>query len=912
MKDYLITTHLDVEERHEKPKNNNGKLRIALFNNLVELEVDEFVEAVTRYGKSFSTTVMDGKGSKEGNYKSNMLFAMDIDNNLNDLPFEDMTKIEDFTNFFEILGIPPFLIYETFSSKPEHPKFRAVWKLNYMNEEPVIFNLISKMLYEIFTLNFNSKSIDRPASLGINRMFFGTNLGYAYYEKDNVLNAAKLFDELIHLKSIQLENKHNGTASRDRNRFLKKLNILEFKKIYNVILRDNIYNVFFWIKKLDQNEDLTIIYSKFSKMIQKSDPRHCTLQGIVMQNRSYSYALLLEDNVDRRINVDKSLKSDHDTVLLTPSDIVVNQDTLKEKTLSMLQSECNIIKHFLKGEHLPHNDRFILLGFLSNFTNGIQHYNKYLKSIGKITDTNITSYMNRKYLTGNCKNSEICGKDHNIFVLYNNALNDVVKDEVKYVDTNELRSNMKLTFENILHSKDNEIHIVKIDTGIGKTSLMHELLNHVDNYLFCFFLHDKKDEFKGEVPDDVYIQKRLPDCINGLHKEFIDSLLEQGINILPTLKVLSKAPDYTEKEKRIIREHIKSYERIHDLKKIYITHARSIYELNNENIKNIIFDETPEKTLHICKSVKYNDITFLMNWSKRQTLNDELDKLVNYYENILDMENGDIIRNEKLFLDLTECLKYDVLMTMDSPVCEMMRADYIMKSKNNDDYIFITLRKLPHDKKIIILSATPNIEELRQIYGNRVKVHEFDKPLLKGKLLQYRKKSYSKYHFQKNDDAMGVVSNIYHQHNFDILITHKSLAGRFARFHQIPKENIFNFGGIEGLNSMSGKDILIAGTPNPPKNYIQLIAKTIYHHDIPEINDPKMMCMQQVHYDGVTFKFFTYRDEVARNIHLQWVWNHLTQAVGRARLLNISCRVLLLSNFVLHDAFQLNTLDELD
>ena len=82
----MIHTCLDTQHRSAKPNTNNGKLRIALFNNPVTIDPDTFVEEVTEHGKSFSVAVMDGNGSAKANFQSSMLFVLDIDNEVKGKP----------------------------------------------------------------------------------------------------------------------------------------------------------------------------------------------------------------------------------------------------------------------------------------------------------------------------------------------------------------------------------------------------------------------------------------------------------------------------------------------------------------------------------------------------------------------------------------------------------------------------------------------------------------------------------------------------------------------------------------------------------------------------------------------------------------------------------------------------------
>ena len=97
---------------------------------------------------------------------------------------------------------------------------------------------------------------------------------------------------------------------------------------------------------------------------------------------------------------------------------------------------------------------------------------------------------------------------------------------------------------------------------------------------------------------------------------------------------------------------------------------------------------------------------------------------------------------------------------------------------------------------------------------------------------------------------------------------------------------------------MAGHDIAVVGTPHMAEQVYKFIAYRMSGnlsytaHYIPIV------------YNGFRFWFYTYDDELLRQIQLWLIQSELEQAVGRARLLRNDCTVYLFSDFpLMHSEF---------
>jgi hypothetical protein len=103
-----------------------------------------------------------------------------------------------------------------------------------------------------------------------------------------------------------------------------------------------------------------------------------------------------------------------------------------------------------------------------------------------------------------------------------------------------------------------------------------------------------------------------------------------------------------------------------------------------------------------------------------------------------------------------------------------------------------------------------------------------------------------------------------------------------------------HFGATSGMNVLTGKDLVVVGTPHKHPVVYRLIAAALGESISP---DDLQMVNQQVERNGMRFWFFTFRNEVLRNIHLHLVEAELLQAIGRARHLRHDVTVTVFSNY---------------
>lgn len=101
-----------------------------------------------------------------------------------------------------------------------------------------------------------------------------------------------------------------------------------------------------------------------------------------------------------------------------------------------------------------------------------------------------------------------------------------------------------------------------------------------------------------------------------------------------------------------------------------------------------------------------------------------------------------------------------------------------------------------------------------------------------------------------------------------------------------------HFGNAEGVDALSGKNVLVVGTPHLD----EMVYRLIGCHLGMEV-EQEVLAVRKVRYNGYEFSFMTYKGEALRELQFYFIRKELEQCIGRARILRKDCKVLVLSNF---------------
>lgn len=445
---------------------------------------------------------------------------------------------------------------------------------------------------------------------------------------------------------------------------------------------------------------------------------------------------------------------------------------------------------------------------------------------------------------------------------------------------------MQNKFNEILTKNDNDIHILKLPTGIGKTRMLETV---------PFTLALPTNDLKDEVYDRVVVKKvktpTFPELEDKELQEKINHLYKIGLDKV-AIKLIIKiakgdSSDLDRKLNPIDVYNCDNY--LNDLRYAYAsndcvvtTHLRAIY--SDFKSDTIVFDEDPLQTLLQVKSFNIAD---LINLESHDV--EGMSDLINV---LRILPKGVLSETPQVMVDLeTLVKKYNGEMLSD--VISMLKSDYLIKDSNNANiFHYVAKKDLPKNKKIIIMSATVPTEIYKMIYGDRVKITDVTNVQQTGKVIQLTKKSCSRSSLRSN--MSGLLDKI----NTNLpSITFKDF------IKKIPNavENMY-FGNVAGYDELKGKDINIIGTPHINNVVYMLIGKVI------GLNlkiDDFQISYRMIQWGDYKFKFNCYDNDDLMSIQLSLIESELIQAVGRNRTLREDCTAYVYSNLPLSVATEI-------
>ena len=120
--DNEVEVLLDEVEHTSKPQGKEvGRITKALPNNRVKVAIPQFANFIEK-GCSFKASVLTS--TTKDSFVSSNIVALDVDNK------ESYTTIDEFMKLTGKAQLKPFMLYETFSSKADHQRFRVLYRFS--------------------------------------------------------------------------------------------------------------------------------------------------------------------------------------------------------------------------------------------------------------------------------------------------------------------------------------------------------------------------------------------------------------------------------------------------------------------------------------------------------------------------------------------------------------------------------------------------------------------------------------------------------------------------------------------------------------------------------------------------------------------------------------------------------------
>ncbi|UNC92730.1 hypothetical protein [Candidatus Contubernalis alkaliaceticus] len=867
----MINVSLDNQRFYSKP----AKKSIAIISSRIPKLINNNKLknlAVLTGEKGLSwcpSTFTDGK-RKIANFRSQQVFALDFDNGIT---WEDVKTRAD------RYRLPISFAYETFSSVNKN-KFRVALCNDVVITDSRIAKIIQLALMEIFPeCDISCKDCCR--------MFFGGK--GLIYTNENIDKAVFNISDLM----LSLVEYYRDTD---------KINYLRLIKKYAEQVGIELKNGLPWVELIDEDYENTKIEISGASPIYiyniEDAPR-------ISKNK---YVVYFTEKI-------KKVKKDGSVTFSPTNTKTGRRDLIRNFNFDDLSNRCQLYRQFAEGERwCYHNELFGMATNLCQVKSGSKKFLEILNNIefDSYTEKDWGYYVNyiqkMDYAPMRCENfcplADDCEHAKNMILTAKTKRNTIVKldNDLDFVSLQEAERDLKEKFVNIQKAKDDNIHVLVAQTGIGKSQLYIELLESSDKpYIIAVPTHKLKDEIYDRCKEqgyDVLKTPVLPEKLPQNVKLEIERLYALGATYIASKFIRKMA-----KEKNIssLIDYINKLDLLKEFKgHIITTHDRLLYFQEDQfSNHNIIIDEDIIKTLFKIQKVtvkdllkiqkieyissydkrevsqKYRDIlldTFYMTYSKVKPIN--LDNEHNFESQVADVGN-EINSNVIGFLKSCAAYRYNPdknKMTVEGFYSESDIIQYIVK------------HELPKTK-IIILSATANEQIYQKVFGDRLRYHLCREAEYQGELLQYPERSFSRDCLKNDEELFEKVKNLVGDIS---IITYKS--------HK-ESESELNFGGLDGNDCYNGQDIAVVGTPHLNEIVYMMFAIALGV----EINDAEMK-YQEINWRYYNFWFMTYENKELRNIQLWFIESELEQAVGRARLLRNDSKVYLFSNFPLKQA----------
>lgn len=570
--------------------------------------------------------------------------------------------------------------------------------------------------------------------------------------------------------------------------------------------------------------------------------------------------------------------------------------------LNVLYNQCRLYRDFVDGTEYYYYP--MLFHIATNLINIEKGKKEFLKILNAPENEHCTSYHNRNWNVilniliamnyqpqgcNSCPYASECLHAKNMILTAkpgHSTILQIVRKE--YVSIEEAEVDLKEKFLQAVSSEHHGVHIIRAQTGIGKTNLYLDYLcqNTDRSFLIAVPTHKLKMEvyykaiYKGiknitytpEMPDfSSEIQEKIKHIYAiGAGKyalKMMNDLCEQ---------IPSEHPDYI-----ALRNYLEALGMIKDFKgHIITTHDRLLLQKKNSNLldgRDVIIDEDIMRTMLSTHSVDNKDILWAIksncfSYQVVKKLKSVIDNIG--YQRYDYRENGEIELTEELI---------SALENVDGNILDLAESCYIYN--NGKTTTFLKRKWLPCEK-VIVMSATANAE----IYKMLTYYSVYDYPC---KMATYRGelKLYPKYTFSRHAllEQKGIMDYLKDRIGDDVVIT-------FKAFEDLFRTN-YHYGAVEGLNCLEGKNISVVGLPNVD----ELVYKLYGMAAGVNVDNCNMRSMRIV-YNGYDFHINSFDNEKLQMIQLWMLESLLEQAVGRARLLRYDCTVKVFARFPIDQA----------
>ncbi len=763
------------------------------------------------------------------------------------------------------MGLRIAYAYHTFSSSVSKEKFRVVFVCEEVVEDLFIIKAVLKMLHRIFPeCDHSCKNPDR--------LFFGGK-GLIYIDSAARIALVQLFSPLMQALDIGkhfAENLRRFASETKISLIGRHLAMGEVKDMDAI---------------LGENVDTAVIHKT---------------------GESTQSPFFIAERVDNEERVHQGSTCG-------------KRKRGKKKKIRMQKdgTQCQLLDDFRSGKRLGHDERFAIYTNLINMHGGEKEFLKVTaRYYGEVAyqkwkkDTKYTGdYHPKRCSPEFCPYFDICEHEGTIIdTLFMDRQVHLRKEE--YVSVDEAERCLRENLHNAFRSADKGIHLIKAQTGLGKTREYVRLAAEHPEGRFLIALptnalkEEVRDRLVGKgIPEreifmtasvhgNAFIPPEIQARISRMHNRGIHNMTKEIIReYYEKIRADPLNRKAVEEECERILTGIKG---VKDERVIVTTHAY-LAQLEKDFLKNytVVIDEDFLQLL-IFNRIYKASVKCLDELAKRG---------LNIYSNAAAMvlQEGDKIykkmRPVRSGMPLTkEELERLGSIQPDDNVNDLIHAGAFVRMKDEDSEEEIVRYFCPLDMpemKYIVLSATFDYEIYRKYFSGQMEVHIYPekKAAYRGRLEQHTYHSLGRKDLSEKEQIFSIAKKMAGKPELDIIT--------FKKFEVDGSENSnsagIHFGNSTGLNGLEGCDIAVIGTPYRVEEYYKLIACYL-GADVNQEGD-KRPSLRRVRYKGNSFLITTYKNALLQEVQLYSIESELEQCVGRARLLRQDCSVYLFSGF---------------
>lgn len=647
---------------------------------------------------------------------------------------------------------------------------------------------------------------------------------------------------------------------------------------------------------MESNSLLKLELALVDHYMKKSDEKHYSKK---VRNFYKKYGMKINGYIP-------ALKySDNGSCTIVPEINEEKISVVRTFSFEYLCEVCELYREFSDGVKLSIDDLYLIASNIRTVANGKR------KFLEKVINADIEwkgifasfrkSNMQR-ISCDKCRYRDKCDHSDDMITTAKPENNHIIRlKEEEYCTLGEAEYDLYSNFVSAIESNDEDMHIIKAQTSLGKTRMIIDYIkqNPDKKFIISAPTHKLKNQIYKDAKDSGITNIfNTPDIKEyPISKEIMEQVdkyyrIGAGMKVLPFLKKVRSKIHKDSLDYKCIDEYLKDCETAKTFDgNIVTSHSRFLY-MNSEQFENyqIIIDEDIMRTLLAIDMISVDELKRIKSELKLpEEVVSKIDYLCSckpsdtktYYTQCRSINNS-----ENIFSEITDFDKVDV------NLYGLIKAEYFAVDNN---YVHFLDEKYLPKRKLIIMSATVDSELYKKIYPYR-KIHFYEcrKAEYTGKVIQYTDYSYSRYSFEENEN---LIDELKKKVGEQVIITLKCIENQF--------ETKYHFGNVEGLNDNKGKNIAVIGLPN-----LNEVVYGLYGIRMGADDSDIHMCCRRIQYNNFYFRLNTFENPIIRRIQLWILSSYLEQAVGRARLLRENCIVTVFSGFPVEQAEFFNNYDD--